>query len=204
LTQEYQFRLLAGMALDLGDADLAVKIAKAAAKKKIMLPVEGYPVLAFAEAQQKPWLVHAITRQESQFDERVVSSSNAQGLMQLLPSTAHEVAGKIGMDQDSVNLFDPETNVRLGSWYINNLVDRFDGSLPMAIAGYNAGPGRVRQWMDKFGDPRAGQMDMIDWVENIPVDETRNYVQRVLEALQLYRAKFSGGNAPLEIERDLL
>lgn len=202
-TTEYPFRLLADMALRMGDNDLAVKTAKSAAKKKFMLVVEGYPILDEERGVENPDLAHAITRQESQFDPVVVSPSNAQGLMQLLPSTAHDIAEKAGVDREGLNLFDPATNVRLGSYYINNLVARFDGSLPLAIAGYNAGPGRVRQWMGKMGDPRGGQLDMVDWVERIPANETRNYVQRVMEALQIYRAKLAGGSAELRLEKDL-
>lgn len=202
-TTEYPFRLLADMAMRMGDNDLAVKTSKAAAKKKFMLVVEGYPILDEERGVQNPALAHAITRQESQFDPVVVSPSNAQGLMQLLPSTAHDIAAKAGVDREGMNLFDPATNVQLGSYYINNLVERFDGSLPLAIAGYNAGPGRVRQWLEKMGDPRTGQVDIIDWVERIPASETRNYVQRVMEALQIYRAKLAGGATELRLAQDL-
>ncbi len=203
MNNEQAFRLLCDLGLRLGAPDLAVKVAKIAAKKKILLPLEGFPILLAAQDAQSVALVHSIARQESQFDERAVSSSNAQGLMQLLPSTAKHVAGKNDMDPNNLDLFDPATNIKLGTIYINDLLQRFDGSLPLAIAGYNAGPGRVRQWLDKMGDPRGGQADMIDWIETIPYTETRIYVQRVMENLQIYRAKFSGGTAPLTIAADL-
>jgi soluble lytic murein transglycosylase len=202
MTTEQEFRLLADMGLQLGDPDLAVKVSKVAARKKILLPVEGYPILQVGTELQNVSLAHAITRQESQFDARVVSPSNAQGLMQLLPGTAREVAGKMGIG-NGYDVFDPSTNMQLGSFYINNMLEHFEGSLPLAVAAYNAGPGRVRQWLGSMGDPRGGRMDMIDWVERIPFNETRNYVQRVLEALQIYRAKFSGGTAMLGLAQDL-
>ncbi|MBY0429319.1 MAG: lytic transglycosylase domain-containing protein [Alphaproteobacteria bacterium] len=202
-TQENEFRMMAGLALQLNMPDVAVKVAKAAAKKQFVLPVEGYPVLNIISSDIAP-LAHAITRQESQFDARISSSSNAQGLMQLLPSTARHVASKAGLSVDPSNLYDPETNVQLGSAYLQELMGNFNSSLPLTIGAYNAGPGRMREWLGKIGDPRGQDVDAaVDWVERIPFNETRNYVQRVMEALQLYRAKLSGGNAILGINRDL-
>ena len=201
--EENDFRLMAGLALQLDMPETAVKVAKAAAKKQIALPVEGYPVLSIVESNNTP-LAHAIIRQESQFDARIASTSNAQGLMQLLPSTAKHVANKANISVDPTNLYDPETNVRLGTAYIEELLGNFNGSLPLTIGAYNAGPGRMREWLGKFGDPRGKDVDAaIDWVETIPFSETRNYVQRVMEALQLYRAKLSGGTALLGIGTDL-
>lgn len=202
-TQEQDFRLMAGLALQLNMPDVAVKVAKAAAKKQIALPVEGYPVLNMVSGEIAP-LAHAITRQESQFDARIASSSNAQGLMQLLPSTARHVASKANLSVDPSNLYDPETNVQLGTAYLEELMGNFNGSLPLTIAAYNAGPGRLREWLGKMGDPRGRDIDSwVDWLESIPFNETRNYVQRVMEALQLYRAKLSGGTAILGINRDI-
>ncbi len=202
--QENDFRLMAGLALQLNMPDVAVKVAKAAAKKQIVLPVEGYPVLNIISGDIAP-LAHAITRQESQFDARIASTSNAQGLMQLLPSTAKHVANKTGLSVDPTNLYDPETNVALGTAYLQELMGNFDGSLPLTIGSYNAGPGRMRQWLNSsMGDPRGKDVDfVVDWIETIPFNETRNYVQRVLEALQLYRAKLNGGAAILGINRDI-
>lgn len=202
-TQENEFRLMAGLALQLNMPDIAVKVAKAAAKKQFVLPVEGYPVLNIIDSSIAP-LAHAITRQESQFDAKVSSTSNAQGLMQLLPSTARHVANKSNLSVDPSDLYDPETNVKLGCAYLEELSGNFNGSLPLMMGAYNAGPGRMRQWLGQFGDPRGQDVDTaIDWVERIPFNETRNYVQRVMEALQLYRAKLSGGTAILGINRDL-
>ncbi len=202
-SQENEFRLMAGLALQLNMPDVAVKVAKAAAKKQFVLPVEGYPVLNIIESGIAP-LAHAITRQESQFDARISSTSNAQGLMQLLPSTARHVANKANLSVDPSDLYDPETNVKLGCAYLEELSGNFNGSLPLIIGAYNAGPGRMRQWLGQFGDPRGQDVDsVVDWVERIPFNETRNYVQRVMEALQLYRAKLSGGTAILGINRDI-
>ncbi len=202
-TQENEFRLMAGLALQMNMPDVAVKVAKAAAKKQFALPVEGYPVLNIMEPGIAP-LGHAITRQESQFDARIASSSNAQGLMQLLPSTAKHVANKANLSVDPTDLYNPEVNVQLGCAYLEELQGNFNGALPLVIGAYNAGPGRMREWLGKLGDPRGQDVDtVVDWVERIPFNETRNYVQRVMEALQLYRAKLAGGTAILGINRDL-
>lgn len=198
----FGLRLMAQLAESGGAPDIAVKVAKVAAKKKISLPVEGYPLLSDAASKPDPALVHALIRQESQFDPSVSSSSNAQGLMQLLPATARDVARKLGTDSDP-DLFDAGENIMLGSAYIQEVLDRYSRSLPLAIASYNAGPNRVRQWLEAMGDPREGAMDWVDWVERVPFNETRNYVQRVMEAMQIFRARLNGGNAPLRIKDDL-
>lgn len=202
-SREVDFRLMANLALQLQAPEIAVKVAKQAAKKKIMIPVEGYPVLLSMETTATAPLAHAIMRQESEFDAGVTSKSDARGLMQLLPSTAKHVVRESGISADADDLYNPDNNVKLGTAYIEELLGDFNGSLPLAIASYNAGPGRVRQWLDKMGDPRGGAMDPIDWIERIPFNETRNYVQRVMEALQIYRAKFSGGTVLLNIHNDL-
>jgi soluble lytic murein transglycosylase len=110
--------------------------------------------------------------------------------MQLMPATARAVARELGLAHADYRLTaDTNHNIRLGSAYLAGLLDDFDGSYVLALAGYNAGPGRVRQWLREFGDPRNGGADVIDWIESIPIAETRNYVQRVLENLQLYRLR---------------
>ena len=98
---------------------------------------------------------------------------------------------------------DPDFNLRLGTSFLQTQIDTFNGSYVLALAGYNAGPGRVRQWMTQIGDPRNGKIDPVDWIELIPVPETRNYVQRIIENLQIYRARLNGGSAPLLILKDL-
>ncbi|MBX6746061.1 MAG: lytic transglycosylase domain-containing protein, partial [Acetobacteraceae bacterium] len=141
-------------------------------------------------ATPEPALIHAITRQESNFDPEAVSSSNARGLMQLLPSTAQAVAKRLGLRHQLAMLTsNPAHNIRLGAAYLDQMLARFDGALPLAIAAYNAGPNRVEEWLGTYGDPRTGWIPMLDWMELIPFGETRNYVQRVIENMAIYRAK---------------
>ena len=123
--------------------------------------------------------------------------------MQLLPSTARKTAQKIGVEYRLDKLFDPVYNMRLGSQYLGDLISGFDGNYILAIAGYNAGPGRSRQWVERFGWPGKNLDDTLTFLELIPFSETRNYVQRVLENTQVYRARLNP-SAPLGIERDLL
>jgi len=123
--------------------------------------------------------------------------------MQLMPLTANSVANKMQLPFSLERLTtDGVYNVLLGRTYIEKLIDDFGGSYALAIAAYNAGPGRVRQWLHDYGDPRGGDIDMVDWIENIPIDETRNYVQRVLENLQVYRGQI-GRNSAFSLVSDL-
>jgi soluble lytic murein transglycosylase len=170
--------------------DLGVVIARDAARDKIILVQFGYPVPAYAyPAAPEQALVLAITRQESNFDPGALSSAGARGLMQLMPATARALAraGKITYSRDRLTT-DPSYNMRLGSTYLNSLVNNFGGSYVLAAAGYNAGPGRAQQWIKQFGDPRDAAVDAVDWVEQIPFSETRGYVQKVMENLMVYRA----------------
>lgn len=183
-----------------GDRVASFRVAKAASWKNIYLGPYTYPDLSRQMAQigGDHALYHAIIRQESQFDAQALSPAGALGLMQLMPATAKETAGKLGVAHQTSWLTDrPSHNILLGSSYIDRLIERFDNAYPMAVAGYNAGPGRVRQWIDEFGDPRLTNdrgraapnsmaPDWVDWIELIPVSETRNYVQRVLENYYVY------------------
>ncbi len=131
-------------------------------------------------------LVHGITRQESSFDKAAVSHAGARGLMQLMPGTAREQAGKMGIGYDYGRLTsDPNYNVMLGSAYFQRLVNMWGGNYPLAVASYNAGAGNVRRWVSSYGDPR-GNVDIVSWIEKIPFEETRGYVQRVLENSVVY------------------
>jgi hypothetical protein len=127
------------------------------------------------------------------------------GLMQLMPSTARPLAKQLGVKklQEKKLVTDPSFNVRLGKLYLEQLINRFNGSYIMAVAAYNAGPSRVRDWVTLYGDPRLPETDAIDWIENIPFNETRNYVQRVMENLQIYRSRLSEGGALIALEDDL-
>jgi soluble lytic murein transglycosylase len=146
-------------------------------------------------------MVHAIARQESQFAQNAVSHAGARGLMQLMPGTAREQAGKIGLSYDmSALINDPTYNIRLGDGYFARMMDYYGGSYPLAVGAYNAGPGNVNKWLRANGDPRQGGIDWIDWLERIPISETRNYIQRVLENAVVYdamnpsRATYRGAN----------
>jgi soluble lytic murein transglycosylase len=132
-------------------------------------------------------MVHAISRQESQFAENAVSHAGARGLMQLMPGTAREQAGKMGLPYDPSSLMgDAGYNLRLGDAYFQRVLSYFNGSYPLAVAAYNAGPGNVNKWLRANGDPRNGEIEWIDWIERIGLSETRNYVQRVLENAVVY------------------
>ncbi len=206
VTSPEEYLYLAELSRDLDHIHNAVKIAKNGLQKDIVLMDEAFPtILQRMKNVPVEWaLVHALIRQESAFDRNALSPAGARGLMQLMPGTARETAGKIGMNYFSVDsLSDPDQNIRLGSAYLKRLIDRYDGSYPLALAAYNGGPGRVDKWVQEFGDPRTGDVDILDWIEQIPVSETRNYVQRVLEAVYIYRIKLhnvqESFNAPIHV-----
>lgn len=197
--------LLVDLARIYGDQDTSMKVARAAAQRGFILPQRAYPLHSPPETMNgpEPSLVLGITRQESGFDPLVRSGVGARGMMQLMPSTAAIVARKIGVGYSPGMLDEPDYNMRLGSSYLGQLVDQFSGSYVMAIAGYNAGPGRPNQWSAYCGDPRGGSTDPLDFIECIPFSETRNYVMRVMEGMQVYRAKLNGGSAPITLATDL-
>ena len=184
--------LVADLAVELDHYHNAVRIAKKGLKKNIFMMEHAYPtLLSRVKNIELEWaLVHSIIRQESAFDFDAKSPAGARGLMQLMPATAKEVARKKGISHKTSWLTSkPDHNILLGSTYMQQMLDRFDGSYILAAAAYNAGPGRVGRWLDEIGDPRSGEIDIIDWAEMIPIYETRNYVQRVLEGVYVYRMK---------------
>ncbi len=188
--------LAARLALGLGLPDTAVAIARRAGRDGVMLPGAGWPA-----AVEPPGggveqaVILGLIRQESSFDVQATSPVGARGLMQLMPGTAAAVAKKLGVAANVPALtVDAAYNMRLGTTYLRDLLTQFDSALPLAIAGYNAGPGRVRDWL-VAQDPWAGEAAMIDWIELIPFNETRNYVQRVIENIVLYRAQL-GATGP--------
>ena len=193
--------MAAKLALGLGIPQSAVAIARTAGSDGQMLIREGWPLAVTPpQGALEPAVADGIMRQESSFDAGVVSGAGAVGLMQLMPATARMTARKYGLSDD--NLFDPAQNMMLGSAYFAGLVRHFGNCLPLAIAAYNAGPTNVANWLTEYGDPelgaRAGGADMIDWVEEIPFNETRNYVQRVVESITIYRAQLTGSaDSPL-------
>jgi len=197
--------LLCDLMRNLGEQQLSMRVVRNAAKRGFILPERGYP-LATTPNQlggAEPAFVLGITRQESSFDPAARSGAGARGMMQLMPGTAEGLARHLGVAYASYELDDPEYNMRLGSAYLGQLVDQFSGSYVMAAAAYNAGPGRPNQWVGYCGDPRSGGTDPLNFIECIPFSETRDYVMRVLEAMQVYRARLHGGSAPLTLESDL-
>ena len=157
-----------------------------------------------AQPEIEPAVAYAIARQESTFNPKTVSSARAMGLMQVTPEAARYVAKKFGVAFDEKRLLgDQSYNVQLGAAELGDLYADYRGSHILTFVGYNAGRGRIRDWIAKYGDPRDPKVDPIDWVERIPFSETRNYVQRVLENLQVYRARFSG-SSKLQIDAELM
>ncbi|HET9067255.1 MAG TPA: lytic transglycosylase domain-containing protein [Amaricoccus sp.] len=197
---------LAQMAIDLGRPQIGIRISKDAAGEGIIIPDQYYPLHAVAEdAWPVPTeFMMAVARQESELDARAASSVGARGLMQLMPATAEHEADRVGVPYSAVRLAtDPRYNARLGTSYLSGLLDRYRGSYLLATAAYNAGPGRVDQWLKANGDPRTGEVDSVEWIEAIPYTETRNYVMRVLEALHVYRARLDGEASPVRIVADI-
>ena len=172
----------------IGRQDLPVWVARAARNNGSAFYVRpAFPTLP-ARVSSNLWsLAHGITRQESSFDRTAVSHAGARGLMQLMPGTAREQAGKMGYGYDYGRLTsDPSYNVMLGSAYFQRMLNTWDGSVPLAVASYNAGAGNVRKWVNRYGDPRNPGTDVLSWIEQIPFAETKGYVQRVIENSVVY------------------
>ena len=166
-------------------------------------PVAGIPQYKVIGPEVERSVVFAIARQESAFNQKVVSPANAMGLLQVTPAAGKYVTKKYGEVYDQKRMLaDPSYNASLGAAELGGLIADYRGSYIMTFAGYNAGRGSVHKWIDRYGDPRDPKVDAVDWVERIPFSETRNYVQRVMENLQVYRARFGGGMG-LQIEADL-
>ncbi len=171
----------------IGRQDIGVWVARSARIKGSMFYVrDAFPTLSASVSPSLWSLSHGITRQESSFDPYAVSHAGARGMMQLMTGTAREQAGKMGVGYDSYRLItDPSYNVMIGSAYFQRMLNMWNGSVPLAVASYNAGYGNVRKWIDRYGDPR-GQVDMLKWIEAIPYVETKAYVQRVIENSVVY------------------
>ncbi len=181
--------LTAALALAAGMPDGAVFVARRMGRDGLVLPRAGWPTPFNLAGPPDPSFSLGIMRQESSFDIGALSSSGARGLMQLMPPTASAVAKQLGIQVSLPALTsDASHNIRLGTAYLQEMLTRFDNCLPLAAAAYNAGPRRVAQWLEENGDPRTGPIDMVDWIELIPVGETRNYVQRVTENVVMYRS----------------
>lgn len=193
LEKPVDVQLLAEKALKDHGATLALAIGKTALRQGHDPGLAAFPLGAIPETADISGagkaLAYAIARQESAFNPQAVSPANAKGLLQLLPSTAKRVASKYKLAYAEEKLTeDPAFNATLGSHYLGEQIDTFGGSLIMTFAAYNAGPSRVDQWIKRYGDPRGKDVDAaVDWVENIPFTETRDYVQRVMENYQVYK-----------------
>jgi soluble lytic murein transglycosylase len=201
-----ELALLASMAQKSGNHHMALKVAKAAANRGMDVgalthPVGAVPPGAMIDGAGSA-LVYAIARQESEFNTGAVSPAGARGLLQLMPQTAQSLAGQSGLTYSAERLTnDVAFNAQLGSQFLAEQLGRFDGSYVLTFAGYNAGPSRARQWMEKYGDPRGKSVEeIVDWIERIPFQETRAYVQRVMENYQVYKAQLTGQS---DIEADL-
>ncbi len=206
LSDPGEIALLAAMAEDSGNHQLALQIGKSAAVRGLPVEALAFPISAIPASAKTPSVersvVFAIARQESAFNPGAISSAGARGLLQLMPATAKGVAKDVGLPYSKARLTsDPSYNATLGAAHLGDLVDNFGGSYVMTFAAYNAGASRVAQWVKDHGDPRDPRVDVVNWIELIPFTETRNYVQRVMENLQVYRARL--GTPALRIEADL-
>ena len=191
-----EMNAVASIVWDAGGATMAVRLAKAAAQQNIDIDSWGYPVRALPDWKQvgkpieKP-LVYALARQESEFNPNAGSKVGAQGLMQIMPGTAKLIAKQHGIKYNPSQLMDPQLNVTMGAAHMGDLVADHGGSYVLTLVSYNAGPRRSREWIKEYGDFRAGQVDPIDWVESIPFQETRQYVQKVMQNLHVYRSRLA-------------
>ncbi|GAN51381.1 MULTISPECIES: lytic transglycosylase domain-containing protein [Methylobacterium] len=210
LSDPRELQALGDLATDMKDARALVAIGKLAVQRGLPLDAHAYPTIGIptyetftAVPQVERAMVYAIARQESQFDPRAQSGVGARGLMQMMPATAQRTARRVSTAFDVDRLTsDPAYCAKLGQAHLGELMEDWRGSYVLAFASYNAGGGNVKKWIDAYGDPRKGDVDVIDWVERIPFTETRNYVQRVMENLQVYRSRLDSRSALL-IEGDL-
>lgn len=198
-----------GMMLEeMNQPHIEVMLGKRAALYGVEIPGPYYALYPGIEGQSHPVpteMVLAIARRESEFDPVVVSHAGARGLMQLMPGTAKLVSGQLDVPYSLDRLTkDPRYNYTLGAAYLADLAGRFNGNVVMVSAGYNAGPGRPARWMKENGDPRKGSIDVVDWIEAIPFDETRNYVMRVAESLPVYRARLGLDPLPVPFSQELV
>ncbi len=202
-----QHELVAELAQGLGRRDLGVIVGQAAATHGYgEFTRVSFPLIPVPPERSHTWtMIHAIIRQESQFAQNAVSHAGARGLMQMMPRTAGEQAGKLGLSYSTADLpktliADPQFNISVGGAYFDHLLSVFGGSYPLAVAAYNAGAGNVGKWLRANGDPRTGQIEWVDWIERIPISETRGYVEHVLENAVVYetinpdRASYGGPN----------
>jgi soluble lytic murein transglycosylase len=209
LNSEAELAMLAHLAQTLGDPLTAVRIGKGAIARGHNLIYYAYPVQALPNYKPlrqppEPAFILGIARQESEFDQTTLSGAGARGILQVMPVTARHVCSDYKIKCDIPRLMkDPVYNTMMGSAYISDRMDEFSGSYVLTLAGYNAGPGRAREWIKEFGDPRDGSVDPIDWIHRIPFEETRDYVQKVLSNIQVYRARLGEEATAVRLKADL-
>ena len=196
---------VARLARESGRLDLAVSTAKLSFQEGLGLTKEGYPILQLKlNLNKESSFIHAIVRQESAFNSRALSPAGARGLMQLMPTTAARIAKNNSLPYSRRNLInDKSYNLKLGQLYIKKLLGMYNNSYVLTLAAYNAGPSRVKRWLRIHGDPRDQDVDSIDWIEKIPFSETRNYIQRVMESLHVYRELLMVAKFPFKPESEL-
>ncbi|MFZ0423727.1 MAG: lytic transglycosylase domain-containing protein [Xanthobacteraceae bacterium] len=191
-----------------GDARATLLIGKTALGRGYPFERYAFPDFGIPQYQQigpqvEPCVVFSIARQESAFNPKVVSSANAIGLMQVTPAAGRDTAKRFNVTFDQHRLMsDVAYNAQLGTAELGRDIESWRGSYILAFVAYNAGPRRAKEWIDQYGDPRDPKVDPIDWIERIPISETRNYVQRILENMQVYRALIEN-NPKLSIEADM-
>jgi soluble lytic murein transglycosylase len=206
---EAEVAMLAHLAEALGDTQSSVRVGKYGIAQGFNLIYYAYPVHrlpAYTPLRRPPEtaLILGIARQESEFNMATLSGAGARGILQVMPVTAKHVCRDYKLKCDIPRLMkDAAYNTMMGSAYISDRMDEFGGSYILAIAGYNAGPGRAREWIREFGDPRDPRVDPIDWIHRIPIQETREYVQKVLSNIQIYRARLGEEATAVRIDADL-
>lgn len=209
LPQAADLAQLMDLSREYGEGFTAMMVGRAASQRGFLMPGRQYPIRIPPTVSGAAPLEFtlAITRQESSFDPRARSHANARGMMQFLPATARSVARQLSMPYSDERLWEPDYNMTLGSFHLGDLTQRFGGSMLLTTVGYNAGPARPPQWIARCGDPRAGSasnvVDAVDFIECAPFTETRNYMMRVMENMQIYRARLNGGTAPLQLSTDI-
>ncbi len=196
--------MTARLATKLGRVDLGVRVSRYAYRRGVHLSSTGYPVIKAPGSRPELGLALAVARQESNMNTWAQSSAGARGIMQLMPATAKSVARRLRVRYSPSRLTkDPTYNIRLGRAYLRSLLRSYRGSYVLAIAAYNAGPPALKEWLRRNGDPRKPGVDPVDWIELIPYPHTRNYVQRVLENLQVYRRRLGQNQLTQTLHRDL-
>ena len=203
-------KLVAGLAASVGRGDLAVQHARRARSEGVVLPNHLYPdppwpALADGAATTRDALTYAVARQESSFQPGAKSADGALGLMQLLPGTARRSARRLNIPFERDRLTaEPSYNLKLGQTYLDSLLSRYDGARVLAIAAYNAGPGTVNRWIDRYGDPRTPFITPVAWLARIPYVETRSYAQRVLETMMVRRHRAAPRKVALTLDETKL